>query len=173
MAEAYHVSLPTIYKILQRDRQRDFSIQRSTNKRLCCLRYGIKRLSKIEVEIETRATRYKRDYPGQMLHVDTKRLPLLKGESTLGRREYPVVGIDDFSRELYAAILPDKTQESAGIFLEQVLEECPYTIEQFYSDSGKEYRGDPEHHAFMTLCGEPRIEQRVTKVRTPGTNGKA
>jgi len=57
------------------------------------------------------------------------------------------VAIDDFSRELYAAILPDKTHVSARVFLEQVLEECPYTIEQFYSDNRKEYRGDPEHHA--------------------------
>lgn len=177
LAEAYHVSRPTIYKIIQRGRQRDFSIHRSTNKRFCCLKYGIKRLSKIEKEIESRlktqAKRYNKDYPGQMLHVDTKRLPLLKGESTFGRREYLFVGIDDFSRELYAAILPDKTQDSAKKFLEQVLEECPYTIELLYSDNGKEYRGDPEHHAFMTLCREYRIEQRFTKVKTPRTNGKA
>jgi transposase InsO family protein len=88
-----------------------------------------------------------------MLHMDTKRLPLLKGESAFGRREYLFVAIDDFSRELYAAILPDKTQASAKAFLKQVLEECPYTIEQLYSDNGKEYRGDPEHHAFMMSLG--------------------
>jgi transposase InsO family protein len=108
-----------------------------------------------------------------MLHGDTKRLPLLKRESTFGRREYLFIAIDDFSRELYAAILPDKTQNSAKVFLEQVLEECPYTIEQYYTDNGKEYRGDPEHHAFMTLCRGQRIEQRFTKVKTPQTNGKA
>ena len=177
LAEAYHVSRPTIYKIIHRGRQQDFSIHRSTNKRYCCLKYGIKRLSKIEKEIESRlkaqAKRYNKDYPGQMLHMDTKRLPLLKGESAFGRREYLFVGIDDFSRELYAAILPDKTQASAKAFLEQVLEECPYTIEQLYSDNGKEYRGDPGHHAFMTRCQEQRIEQRFTKVKTPRTNGKA
>jgi transposase InsO family protein len=177
LAEAYHVSRPTIYKIIRRGRQRDFSIHRSTNKRFCCLKYGIKRLSKIEKEIESRlkvqAKRYNKDYPGQMLHVDTKRLPLLKGESSFGRREYLFVAIDDFSRELYAAILPDKTQASAKVSLEQVLEECPYTIEQIYSDNGKAYRGDPEYHAFMTLCREHRIEQRFTKVKTSRTNGKA
>jgi len=53
------------------------------------------------------------------------------------------------------------------------LEECPYTIEQFYSDNGKEYRGDPTHHAFMKLCLENNIEQRFTRVKTPRTNGKA
>jgi len=108
-----------------------------------------------------------------MLHGDTKRLPLLEGESAFGRREYLFVGIDDFSRELYAAILSDKTQNSARAFLEQVLEECPYTIEQYYTDNGKEYRGDLEHHALMTLCQDHRIEQRFTKVKTPRTNGKA
>src|SRR3989338_2872714 len=38
------------------------------------------------------------------------------------------IAIDDFSRELYAAILSDKTQYSSTAFLSQVLEECPYTI---------------------------------------------
>jgi len=36
LAEAYHVSRPTICKIIHRGRQRDFSIHRSTNKRFCC-----------------------------------------------------------------------------------------------------------------------------------------
>ena len=83
------------------------------------------------------------------------------------------MAIDDFSRELYAAILPDKTQVSARAFLEQVLKECPYTIEQYDTDNGKEYKGDPTHHAFMKLCAENRIEQRFTRVRNPKTNGKA
>ncbi|GJL62895.1 MAG: hypothetical protein NPIRA04_15490 [Nitrospirales bacterium] len=46
------------------------------------------------------------------------------------------MGIDDFSRELYAAILSDKSQPSAATFLEHVLEECPYTIDCAYSDNG-------------------------------------
>ena len=150
LAEAYHVSRPTIYKILRRGRQRDFSIHKSTNKRFCCLKYGIKRLSKIEKEIESRlkskARRYNKDYPGQMLHGDTKRLPLLKGESTFGRREYLFIAIDDFSRELYAAILPYKTQNSAKVFLEQVLD----PVEKFRgADLGavEEQRPlDEDHH---------------------------
>jgi len=177
LAEAYHVSRPTIYKILRRGRHKDFTIHRSTNKRFRCLPYGIKRLARVEAEIEARlkrqARRYNKDYPGQMLHGDTKRLPLLQGDSALKRREYLFVAIDDFSRELYAAILPDKTQLSAKAFLEQVLEECPYTIEQYYTDNGKEYKGDPRHHAFVKLCSEHKIEQRFTRPRNPKTNGKA
>ena len=91
----------------------------------------------------------------------------MEGQSRTGPREYLFVAIDDFSRELYAAILPDKTQTSAWTFLEQVLEECPYTIEVILTDNGKEYRGHPEHHAFMKLCRERGIEQRFTR------NGKA
>jgi len=59
---------------------------------------------------------------------DYKRLPLLKGESPKEKHEYLFVGIDDYSRELYASILPDKTQYSSAMFLKQVLIECPYTI---------------------------------------------
>ncbi|MWP62927.1 transposase family protein [Gilliamella sp. Pas-s25] len=45
-----------------------------------------------------------------MLHVDTKRLPLLNNEAQQQTRDYLFVSIDDFSRELYAGIYPDKSQ---------------------------------------------------------------
>lgn len=57
--------------------------------------------------------------------------------------------------------------------MEQVLEECSYTIEQIYSDNGKEFKGDVDHHAFMLLCREHRIEQRFSKIHNPKSNGKA
>jgi len=177
LAEAYHVSRPTIYKILKRGRARDFSIHRSTNARFRCLKYGLRRLAKIGKIIEERlkrqAKRYNKDYPGEMIHGDTKRLPLLEHQKTTERREYLFVAIDDYSRELFAAILPDKTQNSAMQFLEQVIEECAYSIEVFYTDNGKEYKGDPGHHAFMKTCSEYKIEQGFTKIKTPRTNGKA
>src|SRR3989338_10831388 len=68
--------------------------------------------------------------------------------------------------------LKTRREYSAETFLKQVLDECPYTIEQIYSDNGLEYRGANEH-AFMKLCKDNQIEQRFTKVRTPKTNGKA
>lgn len=173
----YHISAPTVYKIIHRARKNDYSIHKSTNKRFQCLEYGIKRLAKIEAKLEKKlkqqARRYNKEYPGEMVHFDTKRLPLLKGESPKEKYEYLFVGIDDYSRELYVAILPDKTQYSSEKFLKQVITECPYSIEQAYSDNGLEYRGNPEHHAFMKLCKENKIEQRFTKVKCPQTNGKA
>ena len=167
----------TVYKILRNAKNNDYSIHSSTNKRFQCLEYGLKRLSRIEKQIEEKlkkqAKRYNKNYLGEMIHFDTKRLPLLKGESPNETHEYLFIAIDDFSRELFAAILSDKTQYSSEKFLKQVLHECAYTIEQAYSDNGLEYRGDPKVHAFMKLCRENKIEQRFTKVKTPKTNGKA
>jgi hypothetical protein len=37
-------------------------------------------------------------------------------------------------------------------FLKQVLEECPYTIEIWYTNNGTESKGNPKTHAFAKLC---------------------
>lgn len=177
LCRQFSVSRPIIYRVLERGRDKDFSIHKSTNKRFRCLEYGLKRLSKIEAELEKKlknqAKRYNKTYPGEMMHSDNVRLPLLKGESPFDKPERLYVAIDDFSRELYAAILPDKTQYSAAKFLEQIVNECPYTIEVWYTDNGTEYKGNPKTHALMKLCQENKIDQRFTKVKTPRTNGKA
>lgn len=177
LVRKYRVSAPTVYKIINRARSKDYSIHKSTNQRYRCIQYGLKRLAKVEAELEkklkAKAKRYNKNYPGEMIHFDSKRLPLLEGESSKEQREYLFVAIDDYSRELYAAILPDKTQYSAESFLKQVIEECPYTIEIAYSDNGLEFKGNPDHHAFALLCQQHNIEQRFTKPRRPQTNGKA
>src|SRR3989339_555325 len=177
LVKKYRISAPTVNKIIHRSRDNDYSIHKSTNKRFRCLEYGLKRLSKIEKQLEEKlrkqARRYNKKYPGEMLHVDTKRLPLLTGESPTLNHEYLFLAIDDYSRELFIAIMPDKTQYSAERFLTQVLTECAYTIEQVYSDNGLEYKGNIQSHAFMKLCQENHIEQRFTKVKHPYTNGKA
>lgn len=80
---------------------------------------------------------------------------------------------NDYSRELFAAILPDKTQYSSKEFLDQVIDECAYSIECYYTDNGTEYKGDSVKHSFMKNCEGNNISQRFTKVRTPQTNGKA
>jgi transposase InsO family protein len=176
LAQRFRVSRPTIYKVINRARGQEFAPRKSTNKRYLHAKYGIKRLAKVEASLERRkkaeARRYNKKYPGEMIHFDTKRLPLLKGESKDKPRDYLFVGIDDFSRELYAAILPDKTQGSAATFLAQIIEECPYTIECAYSDNGKEYKGTSSH-AFVALCAANAIAQGFTRVKRPQTNGKA
>lgn len=122
LARRFQVSRPTIYNVLKKARQRILVPLDSTNARFKRAYFGIRRLAKVEREIEERkkkqAKRYNKRYPGEMLHVDTKRLPLLSGQSVFDKREYLFVGIDDFSRELYAAIMPDKTAFSAAEFLQ-------------------------------------------------------
>ena len=176
LAEIFRVSRQTISKILQRCRGREFVPRSSINKRFRSLQYGLKRLKKVEFEIEKKkkseAKRYNKSYPGELVHFDTKRLPLIKGENKFSAREYLFVAIDYFSRELYAAILPDKTQFSAANFLSQVIDECPYTVECAYSDNGTEYKGT-SNHAFVSFLHDHKIGQKFTKVKRPQTNGKA
>ena len=112
LTERFQVSRPTIYDVLKRARLQEFKPRDSTNQRFKTLQYGLKRLAKIEQTIQERhkreAKRYNKSYPGELIHFDTKRLPLLKGQSTNEPREYLFVAIDDFSRELYADIFPEK-----------------------------------------------------------------
>lgn len=176
LAELFRVSRPTIYKIIARARKQEFVPRKSVNDRYRSLRYGLKRLAKIEHELEEKlklqARRYNKSYPGELVHFDSKRLPLIKGEDQTLPREYLFVAIDDFSRELYAGIFPDKTQYSSELFIRQVADECPYTIEYAYSDNGKEFKGLGQH-AFVTACTELGIGQKFTRVNRPQTNGKA
>ena len=48
LSREYHVSRPTIFKILHRGRKNDYSIHKSTNTRFHCLKYRKKRLAGIE-----------------------------------------------------------------------------------------------------------------------------
>ena len=78
-------------------------------------------------------------YPGELVYFDTKRLPLLKGQSANEPHDYLFMVIDDFSRKLYANISPDKTQHSAASFLEETdIAQCRYQIDYVYSDNGTE-----------------------------------
>ncbi len=177
LAERFRVSRPTIYDVLKRARLQEFIPRTSTNQRFKTLQYGLKRLAKVEQTIQERlkreAKRYNKSYPGELVHFDTKRLPLLKGQSANEPREYLFVAIDDFSRELYAEIFPDKTQHSAASFLmATVIAQCPYQIDYAYSDNGKEYKGT-DHHAFVNACKQHGIGQKFTRINRPQTNGKA
>lgn len=167
LALEYKVSRPTIYKVLKLARVKLLKPQTSTNTRFKQDKYGIKRLAKIEKSIQDKlkrqAKRYNKFYPGEMVHVDTKRLPLLKGQATNSPSEYLFVAIDDYSRELYAAILPDKTAFSAAQFLaEQVIEPCPYQIDVIYSDNDTEFKGTKQHE-FAKVCYDNHINQNLPK----------
>jgi transposase InsO family protein len=176
LAEFFNVSRPTIYKVLERARLREFMPRKSVNKKYRLSKYGVRRLAKVEALIEAKlrkkAKLYCKRYPGEMVHFDTKRLPLLKGEKKSDEREYLFVAIDDYSRELFANIYTSKNQICSARFLRQVIEESPYTIECAYSDNGTEYKGTKDHD-FVACAKNNNINQKFTQVRRPQTNGKA
>ena len=100
LVRQYNVSRPTIYKVLKEARSGVLTQKSSVNNRFKQAKYGIKRLAKVELKIQEKlkkqAKRYNKSYPGEMVHVDTKRLPLLKGQKATDKREYLFVAIDDF-----------------------------------------------------------------------------
>lgn len=175
----WKVSRQTVYKIIKNAKHDIFINRRSMNERYRTLYWGLKRLNKIERQLSEKLARlahklkrYEKAMPGEMVHVDTKRLPLLRGEGIVSPREYLFVAIDDFSRFLYADIFPDKTSYSAAIFLDEVKRFMPFKIEKIYSDNGSEYKGK-DGHPFHDLCKRYGYAQGFTKVKHPWTNGKA
>ena len=140
LARRYQVSRVTIYRTLKAARGRLLKPQTSTNNRFKQAKYGMKRLAKVERSIQEKlkkqAKRYNKSYPGEMVHLDTKRLPLLKGQKATDKRDYLFVAIDDFSRELYAAILPDKYVDVTNnsvicLKLAQQLKKLPTNVEEW------------------------------------------
>lgn len=176
LGREYHVDKNVISKVVVRGRLNDFSVHDSKNHRFRSIEYGLKRLAKVETDLERRwrpyPNRYERAVPGELVHGDTKRLPYIIGESKKTKREVLFVAIDDCTRTLAADILPDKTQWSSAVFLHVAVKRLPFKIECHYSDNGREYRGT-DGHAFVEACDDLGIEQQFTKVKHPWTNGKA
>lgn len=179
LAREYKVTRQTIYDTLLDAKLGIFVNRTSENKRYRTITWGLKRLAKREAQLavqlakrERRKIRYEKAIPGEMVHLDTKRLPLLLGEAIVQPREYLFVAVDDYSRFAFADILPDKTSYSAAIFLEEVRRFLPFPIAGIYSDNGSEYKGT-RGHPVHALCRKHRIAQGFTKVKHPWTNGKA
>lgn len=177
LADEYHVDKKIIGRVVVRGRLQDFSVHDSTNERYRTIEYGLKKLMKTEQRLRKRADRlairrYEKSYPGEMVHADTKMLPRLQGETKGISRERLYVALDDFSRTMVADIMPDKSQESSEVFGSITTERLPFTIRDWYTDRGTEWKGTKEH-AFVAWCREGNITQHFTKPRTPQTNGKA
>lgn len=138
------------------------------------LKYVTTLSEKIQRKVERKRMLYNREHLGELIHIDAKKMPWLEGETVADGKEYLYVAIDDCSRWVYAAILPDKTDDSAASFLDEVLTVSPVPIQAVMTDNGKEYRGKLERgHAFEVLLDQEHIKHIYTKIRTPKTNGKA
>ena len=144
-------------------------------------RLGCSRLSSLEKKEPIR--RYQWEKPGQMLHLDIKRLGKIDGvgHRKAGTRqvrrrrpgwEYLHVCVDDASRAAYTAILPDETAESAIEFLWFAVAwyaSHGIRVERVLTDNGACYKS----WKFRDACRELGIRHKRTRPYRPQTNGKA
>jgi transposase InsO family protein len=127
--------------------------------------------------------RYERARPGELVHVDIKRLGRFwtVGKAIHGDRltrsagagwSYLHLAIDDHSRLAYSELLPDQSPDDCVAFLRRAqawYEANGVTLERVLSDNGNGYRSQ----AWANACAELGIERRYTRPRRPQTNGKA
>jgi transposase InsO family protein len=127
--------------------------------------------------------RYERARPGELLHVDTKRLGRFHqvGKRILadGVHRSPRAGwqhlhvaVDDHSRLAYCEVLAGQGADHSCAFLARAaawFAAHGIVIERVLSDNGHAYRS----HAWRQACAALGIERRRTRPYTPRTNGKA
>jgi transposase InsO family protein len=146
-------------------------------------RLGLSKLSALEPAEPPR--RYERERPGEMIHIDIKKLGRFnqvghrisgdrKGQSN-GRGvgwEFVHVCVDDASRIAFSQIKPDERKRSAVAFLKAAVAyyaSLGVIVERVMTDNGSCYRSA----AFAKACRRLGLKHIRTKPYTPRTNGKA
>jgi transposase InsO family protein len=150
-------------------------------------RLGLNKISALEPVTPVR--RYERSRPGEMIHIDIKKLGRIngighritgdrKGQSNRRGRgrgigwEFVHVAVDDNSRIAFAKVMPSERKRSATAFLKAALayyESLGIKIERVMTDNGSCYKS----FAFRRLCKRLGLKHIRTKPYTPKTNGKA
>jgi transposase InsO family protein len=145
-----------------------------------CRKAGLSRLRSLEPVPPP--LRYERERPGELVHVDTKRLGRFDRPGhrvTRGRSfgskcqgfEFLYVAVDDFSRLSYAEILPDEYGPTASGFFSRAVvwfARLGMRVERVMTDNGSPFIST----AFQQLCAASGIRHLRTKPYTPRTNGK-
>jgi transposase InsO family protein len=151
-------------------------------------RYRVPLLGHIDLNTGVRVrkakpVRYERDKPGDLVHVDVKklgRIPDGGGHRTLGRAKgkknrsgvgysYLHSAIDDHSRVVYSEILDNEKKETAAGFWERAnafYAGLGITVTRVMTDNGSCYRS----RLFNDTLGE--ITHKYTRPYRPQTNGK-
>ena len=147
-------------------------------------RAGLSRRGRYEPPAPVR--RYEHLHPGDLRHVDTKKLGRIQslGHRITGRAagvhhrhagigwEHLHIAIDDYSRVAYVELLPDDRAPSVAAFLRRAVgwfRERGVRVRQVLSDNGSGYRS----HRFAAMCRRLFVAHRRTRPYTPRTNGKA
>jgi len=155
-------------------------LSRSTVARICA-RAGLNRLAQLEPAPPIR--RYERARPGELLHLDVKKLGRITriGHRITGDRrdsvdgsgwEFVHIAIDDTSRVAYAQVLPDEQGDSASAFLRAAVAyyaALGVVIRAVLTDNGSCYRS----REFAQTCRDLGLRHHFTRPYTPRTNGKA
>ena len=144
-------------------------------------REGLNRLSKLEPA--PFYPRYERSTPGELIHLDVKKLGRIVrvGHRIHGDRsqsyndagwEYVHVAIDDHSRVGFASLLKDQRADSAAAFLRAAVAYYTglgITVREVLTDNGPCYHS----REFIQTCKQLNLQRRYTRPYTPRTNGKA
>jgi transposase InsO family protein len=151
-------------------------------------RQGLGRLSALDPRPPV--VRYERERPGELIHLDTKKLGRIQGgvghritgertrqSSPRGRGagagwEHLHVAVDDHSRLAYTEVLATERTPDALAFLARALtwfRSHGVAVERVMTDNGPAYTS----RAFRTALAKAGIGHRRTRPYTPRTNGKA
>ena len=147
-------------------------------------RLGLNRLSALEPAEPVR--RYEREKPGELIHIDIKKLGRIGsvGHRITGRQtgvvnrhlgigwEFVHVCIDDASRIAFSQVMKDEKKESAVAFLKAAVAyyaSLGVRIERVMTDNGSCYRSK----AIARTCKMLGLKHIRTRPYTPKTNGKA
>jgi transposase InsO family protein len=128
-------------------------------------------------------TRYEHEAPGDLLHIDTKKLGRIErlGHRITGNRrdsttgagwEYLFVAIDDHARVAFSQMQPDERTPSAVLFLKAAIAyyaSLGVAIKRLLTDNGSAFRS----RDFAKACKALGIRHRFTRAYRPQTNGKA
>jgi len=145
-------------------------------------RAGLERLRKLDVPEP--ANRYQHRRPGDLLHLDVKKLGRISGfygHRITGNRQvrrkgagwdYVHVAIDDRTRIAYAEVLRDETAETSAMFLRRALawyRTLGIRVRRILTDNGSGYLARRFAHETEHL----RVVHKRTRPYRPRTNGKA
>jgi transposase InsO family protein len=143
-------------------------------------RAGMSRLA--DLKPSEPVVRYEHEAPGQLLHIDTKKLGRIERPShrvTGDRRdrircgwEMLFVAVDDHARIAFSDMHPDETTPSAVQFLHNAIayyRSLGVKVERLLTDNGPAFRSKP----FAQACSELGVRHKFTRPYRPQTNGKA
>lgn len=144
-------------------------------------RSGLARLKSLEPKQPV--VRYQKDRPGELIHVDIKKLGRIgrvghriHGDRTTRVRgigwEFVHVAIDDASRLAYAEVLPNQRSPSSTAFLQRSVawfQNRGVQVQAVMSDNGSCYVS----HRFNATCKKLQLRHLRTRPYRPCTNGKA